>query len=121
MDRLNVRSEPSTSSAALGKLNKNTSVTVYRVENEWAEIDFQGTRGWVAEPYIQVSENHVDMKKDTAGATARVTATGLNVRNEASLKSKVIGSVNKDEIYAVLQTKGNMTQIQLTGSKRAGS
>ncbi|MCU6600422.1 SH3 domain-containing protein [Peribacillus frigoritolerans] len=118
VDRLNVRSEPSTSSAALGKLNKNTSVTVYRVENEWAEIDFQGTRGWVAEPYIQVSENHVDMKKDTAGATARVTATGLNVRNEASLSSKVIGSVNKDETYAVLQTKGNMTQIQLTGSKK---
>ncbi|MDQ7862031.1 SH3 domain-containing protein [Peribacillus frigoritolerans] len=71
MDRLNVRSEPSTSSAALGKLNINTSVTVYRVENEWAEIDFQGTRGWVAEPYIQVSEDHVDMKKDTAGATAK--------------------------------------------------
>ena len=69
------------------KLNKNTSRPSYRVENQWAEIDFQG-RGWVAEPYIQVSENHVDMKKDTAGATARVTATGLNVRNEASLSEQ---------------------------------
>ncbi|MDP1417407.1 SH3 domain-containing protein [Peribacillus simplex] len=118
VDRLNVRSEPSKSSATLGKLNKNTSVSVYRVENEWAEIDFQGVRGWVAEPYIQVSEDKDDMKNDTAGATARVTATGLNVRKEASLSSKVIGSVNKDETYAVLQTKGNMTQIKLSGSKK---
>lgn len=118
VDRLNVRSEPSTSSASLGKLNKNTSVTVYRVENEWAEIDFQGVRGWVAEPYIQVSEDKDDIKNETAGATARVTAAGLNVRKEASLSSKVIGSVNKDETYAVLQTKGNMTQIKLSGSKK---
>ncbi|MBO0996394.1 SH3 domain-containing protein [Bacillus sp. SD075] len=120
VDRLNVRSEPSKSSATLGKLNKNTAVTVYRVENEWAEIDFQGVRGWVSEPYIQVSEGEDkdDMKNDTAGATARVTATGLNVRKDASLSSKVIGSVNKDETYAVLQTKRNMTQIRLSGSKK---
>ncbi|MDM5359906.1 SH3 domain-containing protein [Peribacillus sp. ACCC06369] len=118
VDRLNVRSEPSKSSAALGKLNKNTAVTVYRVENEWAEIDFQGVRGWVAEPYIQISEDEDDTKISMAGATARVTAEGLNVRKDASLSSKVIGSVNKDETYAILQTKGKMTQIQLSGSKK---
>lgn len=118
VDRLNVRSEPSKSSAALGKLNKNTAVTVYRVENEWAEIDFQGVRGWVAEPYIQISEDEDDTKINMAGATARVTAEGLNVRKDASLSSKVIGSVNKDETYAILQTKGKMTQIQLSGSKK---
>ncbi|MDM5221825.1 SH3 domain-containing protein [Peribacillus sp. NJ11] len=118
VDRLNVRSEPSKSSAALGKLNKNTAVTVYRVENEWAEIDFQGVRGWVAEPYIQISEDEDDTKINMAGATARVTAEGLNVRKDASLSSKVIGSVNKDETYAILQTKGKMTQIQLSGTKK---
>ncbi|MGE1162216.1 SH3 domain-containing protein [Peribacillus simplex] len=118
VDRLNVRSEPSRSSATLGKLNKNTAVTVYRIENEWAEIDFHGVRGWVAEPYIQISQDKGDSKINTAGATARVTATGLNVRKGASLNSKVIGSVNKDETYAVLQTKGKMTQIQLSGSKK---
>ncbi|MEY9868505.1 N-acetylmuramoyl-L-alanine amidase [Peribacillus sp. B2I2] len=118
VDRLNIRSEPSKSSAALGKLNKNTAVTVYRVENEWAEIDFQGVRGWVAEPYIQISEDEDDTKINMAGATARVTAEGLNVRKDASLSSKVIGSVNKDETYAILQTKGKMTQIQLSGSKK---
>ncbi|MDM5211511.1 SH3 domain-containing protein [Peribacillus sp. NJ4] len=118
VDRLNVRSEPSKSSAVLGKLNKNTAVTVYRVENEWAEIDFQGVRGWVAEPYIQISEDEDDTKINMAGATARVTAEGLNVRKDASLSSKVIGSVNKDETYAILQTKGKMTQIQLSGTKK---
>lgn len=118
VDRLNVRSEPSKSSAALGKLNNNTAVTVYRVENEWAEIDFQGVRGWVAEPYIQISEDEDDTKINMAGATARVTAEGLNVRKDASLSSKVIGSVNKDETYAILQTKGKMTQIQLSGTKK---
>lgn len=118
VDRLNVRSEPSKSSAVLGKLNKNTAVTVYRVENEWAEIDFQGVRGWVAEPYIQISEDEDETKINMAGATARVTAEGLNVRKDASLSSKVIGSVNKDEIYAILQTKGKMTQIQLSGTKK---
>ncbi|CAH0134363.1 N-acetylmuramoyl-L-alanine amidase LytC [Peribacillus sp. Bi96] len=118
VDRLNVRSEPSRSSASLGKLNKNTSVTVYRIENEWAEIDFQGTHGWVAETYIQVSDDKNQPKVNKSDATARVTATGLHVRKDASLNSKVIGSVNKDETYTVLQTKGKMTQIQLSGSKK---
>ncbi|MGG4265209.1 SH3 domain-containing protein [Peribacillus simplex] len=118
VDRLNVRSEPSKTSATLGKLNKNASVTVYRIENEWVEIDFQGVRGWVAEPYIQISQDKGATKINPAGTTARVTATGLNVRNDESLNSKVIGSVNKNETYTVLQTKGKMTQIQLSGSKK---
>ena len=56
MDRLNVRSEPTKSSTTLGKLNKNTTVTVYGIENEWVEIDFQGSHGWVAESYIEVGQ-----------------------------------------------------------------
>ncbi|MGE7877247.1 SH3 domain-containing protein [Peribacillus muralis] len=118
VDRLNVRSEPSKNSSTLGKLNKNTSVTVLRMENEWAEIDFQGGKGWIAESYIQMDENKVKKALVPAGDTARVTASSLHVRKTASLNAKVIGSVNKDETYTVLQTKGKMTQIQLSHSQK---
>ncbi|MFB6802752.1 SH3 domain-containing protein [Peribacillus butanolivorans] len=118
VDRLNVRSEPSKSSASLGKLNKNTMVTVYRIENEWVEIDFQGSHGWVAESYIELGKNKSETRINKAGATARVTVSGLNVRKNASPNSKIIGSVNKDETYQVLQTTGQMTQLQLSDSKK---
>ncbi|MFD9624873.1 SH3 domain-containing protein [Peribacillus muralis] len=115
VDRLNVRSEPSKSSASLGKLNKNTSVNVHRLENEWAEIDFQGGQGWVAKAYLQMVEDSVKKENDPGGAaTAKVTASSLHVRKDASLGAKIIGSVNKNETYTVLQTKGQMTQIQLS-------
>lgn len=66
VDRLNVRSEPSKSSTSLGKLNKNTMVTVYRIENEWVEIDFQGSHGWVAESYIELGKNKSETKINKA-------------------------------------------------------
>ncbi|MFJ7744184.1 SH3 domain-containing protein [Peribacillus sp. NPDC097295] len=119
VDRLNVRSEPSTSSASLGKLNKDASVTVYQIHNDWAQIDFQGQKGWVSESYIELGKDQGDTKKITKGITmAKITATGLNVRKQASLNSEVIGSVNKDETYPVLQQKGQMTQLQLSGTKK---
>lgn len=119
VDSLNVRSEPSKSSVSLGKLNKNTSITVYQIDNEWAEIDFQGKKGWVAETYIELSNQESEAKEITVGVTtAKITATGLNVRQKASLNSKVIGSVNKDETYPVLQQKDQMTQLQLSDTKK---
>lgn len=118
VDRLNVRSEPSKSGSTLGKLNKNTSVTVHRLENDWAEIDFQGGQGWVAVTYLQMSEDKAKTAMAPAADTARVTASRLHVRKDASLGAKIIGSVNKDETYSILKTKGKMTQIQLsTGQK----
>ena len=119
VDRLNVRSEPSTSSASLGKLNKDTSVTIYQMNNEWVQIDFQGKKGWVSESYIELGKVQDDTKKITKGiTTAKITATGLNVRKQDSLNSEVIGSVNKDETYPVLQQKGQMTQLQLSDTKK---
>lgn len=119
VDNLNVRSEPSKNSASLGKLNKSASVTVYQINNEWAEINFQGKKGWVAESYIEIGKDKDVTKEITAGtAIARITATGLNVRKKDSLNSEVIGSVNKDETYPVLQQKGQMTQLQLSDAKK---
>ena len=119
VDGLNVRSEPSTSSASLGKLNKDTTVNVYQMNNEWAQIDFQGKKGWVSESYIELGKVQDDTKKITKGiTTAKITATGLNVRKQDSLNSAVIGSVNKDETYPVLQQKGQMTQLQLSDTKK---
>ncbi|WP_285765503.1 SH3 domain-containing protein [Peribacillus sp. SI8-4] len=118
VDRLNVRSEPSKNGSTLGKLDKNTSVTVHRIKNDWAEIDFQGVQGWVAVTYLQLKANNAKTEVNPAADTARVTASNLHVRKDASLNAKVIGSVNKDETYTVLQTKGRMTQIQLSNSEK---
>ncbi|RID85256.1 N-acetylmuramoyl-L-alanine amidase [Peribacillus asahii] len=112
VDQLNVRLQPSTSGALLGKLAKNSEVTVYQEEGSWVQIDFQNQKGWVLKQYIQT--------KDTAssGATAKVLAPNLAVHKEASLTSSLLGEVKKNESYPIIKEKGYLTQIQFNSTKK---
>ena len=56
VNRLNVRTEPTTSSAVIGQLQEGDHFKCYKSEEEWIEIDFQGQKGWVNQSYITVTD-----------------------------------------------------------------
>ena len=49
---LNVREQPSTSATVLGVLNTNQKIEVYSIQDGWAQISYNGKRGFVSAKYI---------------------------------------------------------------------
>ncbi|MFO7176670.1 SH3 domain-containing protein, partial [Enterococcus faecium] len=54
---LNVRSDSSTSSSIVGKLTEGTTVDVYAVNDEWAQIDFEGQKRYVSSTYLTIGSS----------------------------------------------------------------
>lgn len=92
VNRLNVRTEPSTSSATIGQINEGNQFVAYKSEGEWVEIDFQGQKGWVNQSYITLIEQpSAEVKPAPTPSKEKlfvVSVDVLNVRAKADLSSK---------------------------------
>lgn len=120
VNRLNVRTEPTTSSAVIGQLQEGDSANAYKSEEDWIEIDFQGRKGWINQSYITVTEQ--TEKKDTTSPSDKnlfeVSVNVLNVRSKADLTSKTIGQVNKGDQFAVIDSDHNWVQVKLENGEK---
>ena len=120
VNRLNVRTEPTTSSAVIGQLQEGDSANAYRSQEDWIEIDFQGQKGWINQSYITITEQAI--KKDTSlptgGNIFEVSVNALNVRSKADLTSKTIGQVNKGDQFTVINSDHNWVQVQLQNGEK---
>lgn len=116
-NNLNVRTEPSTSSAVIGQLSKGDQTPAYKSSGDWVEIDFQGRKGWVNNAYITVTEQSSNNNASTTTSSDEklfiVSVDVLNIRSKADLSSKVIGQVTKGEQFNVLDTAHNWVHVQL--------
>ncbi|WP_342598476.1 SH3 domain-containing protein [Psychrobacillus sp. FSL H8-0483] len=122
VNRLNVRTEPSTSSATIGQINEGNQFVAYKSEGEWVEIDFQGQKGWVNQSYITLIEQpSAEVKPAPTPSKEKlfvVSVDVLNVRAKADLSSKKIGQVEKGEQFEILSTDHNWVQVQLENGKK---
>ncbi|WP_153125901.1 N-acetylmuramoyl-L-alanine amidase [Peribacillus tepidiphilus] len=100
-DILNVRSAPNVKASIVGKLKRNAKVEILSQQNNWSQISFGKNKGWASSQYLK--------KQNLYGY---ITATSLNIRSDASDKSKKIGSVSKGTKVAILKTKGSWYYIQ---------
>lgn len=69
--------------------------------------------GW--NRFIKMIEAHLDVeeKKNNANSyTVKVTATVLNVRKGAGTEHKVVTTVKKNEVYTIVETKGNWGKLK---------
>lgn len=121
-NRLNVRTEPSTSSAVIGQLNEGDQTPAYKYEGEWIEIGFQGRKGWVNAAYITVAEQTpnelTSTDTDSSEKLFVVSVDALNVRSKADLSSKQIGQVTKGTQFEVLDTDHNWVKVQLDNGNK---
>ncbi|SDM81716.1 N-acetylmuramoyl-L-alanine amidase [Psychrobacillus sp. OK028] len=115
VNRLNVRTEPTTSSAVIGQLQEGDSANAYRSQADWIEIDFQGRKGWINQSYITVTEQ--TKNKDTSLPSNEnifeVSVNALNVRSKADLTSKKIGMAYKGDQFTVLDSVHNWVKVEL--------
>ncbi|AQQ55035.1 hypothetical protein B0X71_07355 [Planococcus lenghuensis] len=117
VNRLNVRSQPSTSGQVLTQMDKGDTATVKSSAGGWTEVDFKGTRGFVSSQYIiSKAAAQAQPKPQPAQASASaftVSVNTLNVRSGADLNSKKIGTVHKGQSFKVLGVQGSWVNIRL--------
>ncbi len=121
VNHLNVRTQPSTSSAVIGQLNEGEKFLALRMEGDWVEIDFQNQKGWVNNTYITIidqssQENTLPSSKN-GNKKFTINVDTLNVRAKADLSSKKLGQVKKGEAFKVLDIDHQWVQIEISGKK----
>ena len=120
VNRLNVRTEPTTSSAVIGQLQEGDSANAYRSQEDWIEIDLQGQKGWINQSYITVTEQAIKNEASSPSSENifEVSVDALNVRAKADLTSKTIGQVNKGDQFSVINSDHNWVQVELKNGKK---
>ncbi|MFY3790870.1 SH3 domain-containing protein [Ureibacillus sp. MALMAid1270] len=122
VDGLNVRAQPTTSSAVLKQLSIGDELIVKKEDEQWSKVeDSTGTTGWVSNNFITITEKtseeieespNLDAVEEQSHFTVRVASA--NVRNEPNLSSSVVGSAHQDDTFEVIEQKNNWIKIQLS-------
>lgn len=126
VNALNIRTEPSLSSAVIGQLNAGEAFEIIGRNGEWASIKKNGKDGWVHTDYIsevsQTDEGQPEMEVQTEDVKVdqfTVSVDALNVRKGPDLTSKKVDMVRKGESFHVEEVDGNWIRISL-GKKKNG-
>ncbi|MGM9950994.1 MAG: SH3 domain-containing protein [Lysinibacillus sp.] len=122
VNALNVRAEPSLSSTVLTQLSSGAEASYIKSENDWVQIQYGSTTGWVSSQYVTVKElskKAANEKVETsiAGDAFTVTVDAVNVRKNADLTSKRIGVAYRGEQFKVLEQSDNWVRIQYKDNK----
>ncbi|UBK72625.1 SH3 domain-containing protein [Clostridium perfringens] len=125
---LNVREGASTSSKVIGSLSGNTKVIIVGEEGAFYKIEYKGSHGYVAKEYVKgVTEssnsNQGTQTPEKPSIPENTKKTGivnvsssLNVREEASTSSKVIGSLSGNTKVTIVGEEGAFYKIEYKGS-----
>lgn len=122
VDGLNVRSQPTTSSAVLKQLSIGDEVIVKINDEIWSKIeDSTGNTGWVANEFITVIEkDNEEIEKSPDPDSVQMQAyftikvASVNVRSEPNLSSSIVGSAYEDDTFNIIEQNNNWIKIQLS-------
>ena len=118
---LNVREQPSTGSVTVGRLFSNCQVniksSVNNSEGSWYRITCGDVEGYVSATYVLVGTAAKTAEDNIQNRYAVVTADQLNVRDSASDSANVVGTVYKDEEYAIIEDQGDFVKIHIANDE----
>ncbi|MBO0525056.1 CHAP domain-containing protein [Clostridium botulinum] len=124
---LNVRSNPSLSSAVIGGVSKNQTISIISESNGWAKIKYGSGIGYVSSQYLYDGNNTISSGNGGSSSNESVqpgfvklssSSSLLNVRSSANLSSSIIGSLKNGSSVSILGKTGSWYKIKY-GSKVA--
>ncbi|KGR74979.1 N-acetylmuramoyl-L-alanine amidase [Ureibacillus manganicus] len=122
IDGLNVRAEPSISSAVLKQLSIKDEVVVIKEDEDWVKVeDSIGTSGWISKNFVSFdekqSEELINTQKPSETDSSKnqfiISVESVYVREEPNLSSTIIGKVKKDDHFDIIEQNNNWVKIQL--------
>lgn len=109
---LNVRNKPVSGAPIIASVARGDVIEVARQENGWAQIDVNGTKGWVTTRFLRPLNSSIanvaaQPAPEIAGAVYEVIADSINVREQPSTRARVVGKkLQKDSIMAIEEKNG---------------
>ena len=112
IDNLNYRATPA--GTIKGQTGKGT-FTIVEVKDDWGRL--KSGVGWIylANPsYVKIldSTNTIQKSSSFNPYKIRVTATQLNIRKNASLTSKIVGTLNKGDNVTIVEEKDGWGKLE---------
>ncbi len=118
---LNVREQPSTGSVTIGRLFSNCQVTILdsvdNSEGSWYHITCGDVEGYVSASYVLVGSAAKTAEDNIQNRYAVITADQLSVRDSASESANTVGTVYKDEEYAIIEDQGDFVKIHIANDE----
>lgn len=105
---LNVRSMPTSNSGILGQLTQGMVVKGDGPNNNWLQLNYQDTFGFVSAHYLQPVN-------DLARLTGTVNTPRLNVRQTPSASAKHLGTLNVGASVKTLAVLDTWLEIEFNG------
>lgn len=102
---LKVRSGPGLTYDIIGTVNAKDKLTVIDKSDDWLQINFGSSTGWVASWYTTSEAIEMTNKEIVS------KVNNLNVRNEPSLSSAVIGQLQEGDQFIAFKTEGDWIEI----------
>lgn len=98
-----VYNAPYADSAVIGSYQKGAKVEIVQEKAGWGRTD----KGWINLAYVKMgtTASQTTTSTTTKSANGTVTASALNIRNDAHINSAVIGSYKKGDRVEILQTQ----------------
>lgn len=107
---LNMRAEPSTSSAVVTTVPRGTVVLVLESSDGWYKVRYQGQTGYMSGEYLTFSTD-----ADGAFGSGSVTGNYVNVRSGPGTGYPVLGSVSTGQSFSVTGVSGGWYKIGYNG------
>lgn len=112
-DYVNIREDASTDAEVLGKLYRNSAVTIIKEDGDWYYVESGSITGYVKSEFIKKGLSDADLIKNYGTQTACVDVDGLNVREKTSIDSKKLTVIYQNEKYPVVEVDGDWVEIKI--------
>lgn len=119
---LNIRSKPTSTSAIIGMVSKNTELQTYGLYNGWYLVKVDSIPGYISASYTQDANVPVEKPEETVpdnlgNLAGKVTATSLNVRSGPGATYASVGSLTKGKIVTVQSISGSWAKVAYNGGQ----
>ncbi len=105
VDNANVRTGPSTRDRVCMELFKGYPLKILKTQGDWYKVsDFENDTGWI--------HKGITMPQNSIIVNAKES---MNLRSQASTKSKVVASVERGVVLTKLERKGQWIKVQHSG------
>ena len=111
---LNVRNKPVSGAPIIAAISRGDVIEVAQQENGWAQIDVNGTRGWVTTRFLRPLDSNVAAAPapENVGTVYAVIADSINVREQPSTRARVVGKKLQNDSIVALEEKNGWVRTQ---------
>lgn len=114
-DYLNVRTGASTNNRIIGVLSPGESVVVTGVTNGWYHVEYKGQSGYAYQKYMNFEGSSADGDVENGKETDMVSIVYLNVRQQPSTNSSILGVLAPGEKIQVTGKSNSWYKVKYNG------